>query len=50
MANGDSSAASSAHKTPQLIYVEFPAKVKNVDKMLKTLGGEETISKVKALE
>ena len=46
---GNSSARESqnaAQGLPRFVCVEFPARVQNVDKMLKTLGGEETISNV----
>lgn len=32
----------------RLVCVEYPAVVKSVDKMLETLGGEQTVSKVSA--
>ncbi|XP_071801972.1 general transcription factor 3C polypeptide 5-like isoform X1 [Asterias amurensis] len=46
---GNSSARESqnaAQGLPRFVCVEFPARVQNVDKMLKTLGGEETISNI----
>lgn len=33
-------------RTSRLVCVEYPAVVNNVDKMLETLGGEQTVSKV----
>ncbi|XP_038046437.1 general transcription factor 3C polypeptide 5-like [Patiria miniata] len=45
MEDENSSASVDAQKLPQLVCVEFPARVQNVDKMFKTLGGEEAVSK-----
>lgn len=33
-------------RTNKLVCVEYPAVVTNVDKMLETLGSEQTVSKV----
>lgn len=35
------------HDKKRLVCVEYPAVVSSVDKMLETLGGEQTISKVR---
>ena len=42
----DGDAPDGANLVPSLLCLEYPGKVENVDKMLDTLGGIDTIAKV----